>query len=360
VKYFLDLFSTIPEDNDMSGPVKSIQRFFHIPPDGNPVLVADLASALTALKSGGYIWLNYLDPSREDLAALMEPLGLHPLAVEDCLDDQQVPKIEDYPTNTFILFNKFHYEAKELFIDEVDLFTGKNFLVLSGHSLHGDTSFLDRLEQVAGLDRENVLQGPDYLLHVILDCIVDEKFHTITAIQEELDAIEEQIIDEISIFRPEELMRLRRSLLMLRKSITHEREILVKLCRRDSPFITEKSIYHFRDIYDHLAKFFEETEIYREMISGFMEMYLSMINNRMTMLANRTNRVMRRLTLIMTVFMPLTLISGIGGMSEWSMMTGPDNWRITYPLFLLLLAVIAVISYFILKKIQSGDADLEE
>jgi magnesium transporter len=344
----------------MSASNVSTTRFFHVPPDGTAMIVPDLASALAALNDGGYIWLNYLDPTREELSELIKPLGLHHLAVEDCLDDQQIPKIDDYPTNTFILFNKFFYDSQELFIDEVDLFVGKNFLILVSHNLHGDGSFLDRLEQMAGLDRENVLQGPDYLLHVILDFIVDEKFHTITMLQEELDSIEESIINEIAVFKPEELMRLRRSLLMLRKSIIHEREILVKICRKDSPFISEKSIYHFRDIYDHLAKFFEEAEIYREMISGFMEMYLSMMNNRMTMLANKTNLVVRRLTLITTIFMPLTLLAGIGGMSEWSMMTGAENWRVSYPLFMLIMAIIGIINYFVLKKVQSGDVDIED
>lgn len=339
----------------------STKSFFHIPPDGNPVSVPDLESAVGALKGGGYIWLNLLDPAREDLAALAGPFGLHPLAIEDCLDDEQIPKIEDYPTNTFILFNKFHYESRELFIDEVDLFLGKNFLILVSHNMHGDPSFLDRLEQMAGLDRENVLQGPDYLLHVVLDYMVDQKFHAVEALREELDGIEESIINEIGSFKPEELMRLRRSLLTLRKSITHEREILVKICRKDSRFITDRSIYHFRDIYDHLSKFFEELEIYREMISSFMEMYLSMMNNRMTMLANRTNRGVRRLTLITTIFMPMTLLSGIGGMSEWSMMTGPDNWRLAYPIFLVIMMLIGIISYTILKKLEARDReDLDE
>jgi magnesium transporter len=341
----------------MSPNTVSTSRFFHIPPDGMPVLVPDLGCALSALKGGGYIWLNYLDPAREELSTLIQILGIHPLAVEDCLDDEQIPKIEDYQTNTFILFNKFYYEVQTLYIDEIDFFLGKNFLVLVSHNLHGTGNFIDGLEQIVALDRQNVLQGPDYLLHILLDYIVDQKFHTIETLQEELDGIEENIINDIASFKPEDLMRLRRNLLVLRKSITHEREILVKICRKDSPFITEKSIYHFRDIYDHLAKFFEETEIYREMISSFMEMYLSMINNRMTMLANRTNKVVRRLTLITTIFMPLTLIAGIGGMSEWSMMTGPENWKISYPLFLLLMVVIGTVNYLYLKNLESTDTD---
>jgi magnesium transporter len=336
-----------------------IQRFFHVPPDGNPIVVPDLGAALSALESGGYIWLNFIDPAREDLAPLAGPLGLHALALEDCLDDEQIPKIEDYPTNTFILFNKFHFEAGELFIDEVDLFLGNNFLIVVSHNMHGTGSFLDRLEQMAGLDRANVMLGPDHLLHVILDHIVDGKFDTMERIREELDFLEENILYDLSSFRPEQLMALRRNLLRLRKSIIHEREILVKICRRDSPFITEKSIYDFRDIYDHIAKFFEEAEIFREMIASFMEIYLSMTNNRMAMLANRTNRFIRRLTIINTIFMPLTLLAGIGGMSEWSMITGPGNWKYSYPLFFLLMAVIGLVNYILLKRYESKDKDIE-
>jgi molybdenum cofactor synthesis domain-containing protein len=163
---------------------------------------------------------------------------------------------------------------------------------------------------------------------------------------------EEAVLRDPAAFRPDVLMHLRRYLLDLRKSIFHEREILVRICRRDSPFVDEKSLFHFRDIYDHLAKFYELAEMYREMISNLMETYLSMVNNRMSQVANRMNKAMRRLTLITTIFMPLTLLAGIGGMSEWSMMTGPENWKIAYPAFILAMAAIGVVSYYILKRLE--------
>jgi magnesium transporter len=119
--------------------------------------------------------------------------------------------------------------------------------------------------------------------------------------------------------------------------------------------VSEGAIYHFRDIYDHLAKFFEAIEIYREMITSLMEIYLSVLNNRMTVVANRTNRIVRRLTLINTIFMPLTLLAGIGGMSEWSMMTNPKNWKIAYPAFLLLMVIIGIMNYFLLKRLEARD-----
>jgi magnesium transporter len=213
--------------------------------------------------------------------------------------------------------------------------------------------FYRKAEEAIGLNMENVRKGPAFLLHLLLDDIVDNKFIAIEAIQDEIDGAEERVLEDTNRFQPGELLHLRRYLLMLRKSLFHEREIMVKICRRDSPFISEKSIYHFRDIYDHLAKFFEAIEINREMITDLMEMYLSIINNQMAMMANKTNRTVRLLTLITTVFMPLTLLAGIGGMSEWTMMTGVQHWKIAYPLFLLGLAVLGIANYVVLRWAES-------
>lgn len=330
-------------------------RFYHIPPQGKITNLPSISDALVSLNNGGYVWLDFFDPTKEDLYSLVEPLGLHQLSIEDCFDDDQVPKIEDFPTNTFILFNSYSYIDKTLYIDEIDLFLGKNFLITVNRNNTKSKKFFDKLENTVTQDLVDIKRGPDFLLHVILDYIVDEKFSAIEILEDELDEAEEMIIKEPLIFKPETLIYLRRHLLRLRKSLFHEREILVKLCRRDSPFIKEKAIYHFRDIYDHLAKFFEATEIYREMIASLMEMYLSIINNRMTMTANQTNQFIRRMTLIMTIFMPLTLLSGIGGMSEWSMMTGPQNWKFSYPAFLVLMVVVALTCYYILKWVEKKD-----
>jgi magnesium transporter len=109
---------------------------------------------------------------------------------------------------------------------------------------------------------------------------------------------------------------------------------------------------HYRDIYDHLAKFFELTETYREIETSLMELYTSLLNNLMTKMSNDTNMSVRRLTLIATIFMPLTLLASIGGMSERSMMTGPDNWKVAYPLFLLGMVILAAVNYYFIKRIE--------
>jgi len=349
----------------MNQEKNSNKRFIHIVPEGKVIGLKSMKEALSALDKDGYVWFDFLDPDREDLSPLIQPLNLHHLAIEDCLDDDQVPKIDDFSTNTFVLFNSFDYIDKTFVINEINFFLGKNFLVSVTHCQPGKQNFPVQLDNAVARNMEDARKGPDFLLHVILDYIVDEKFEAIEAMQEELDDAEEIILKSPASFKPESLLRLRKSLLMLRKSLFHEREIMVRICRRDSSFVSEKVIYHFRDIYDHLAKFFEAIEIYREMITSLMEMYLTMINNRMTQVANRTNQVVRRLTLINTIFMPLTLLAGIGGMSEWSMMTGSGNWRIAYPVFLILMVLIGVINYFVLRWLEAkdrriADAELEK
>jgi magnesium transporter len=229
------------------------------------------------------------------------------------------------------------------------MFIGENFLVTVSQRKSDNHRVLDGIEHIVETDIQSAQQGPAFLMHVILDHVVDQKYLAIEALEDELDTQEETMLANVSNFNPAELFRLRRNLLNIRKSLFHEREILVKICRKDCPFISEKAIFHYRDIYDHLAKFFELTESYREIVTSLMDMYLSMLNNQMTKVANQTNQTVRRLTFITTIFMPLTLLAGIGGMSEWSMMTGPANWKIAYPAFLLAMVVIGFINYGLLR-----------
>jgi magnesium transporter len=304
------------------------------------------------VKEGGFIWLNFFQPAKEDLSALIEPLGIHPLSVEDCMDENQLPKIEQFQKNTFIIFNAFSYTEKSLSIDEVNLFVGKNFLITVSNRHSEARKPFNGIEQVIENDIDKAKDGPAFLMHIILDHIVDQKFFAIEALEDELEVAEESLLADPSNFDPTELVRLRRYLLNLRKSLFHEREILIKIYRKDYIFIPENSLIHYRDIYDHLAKSYELVETYREIVTSLLELYTSLLNNLMTKTSNLTNTSVRRLTLITTIFMPLTLLAGIGGMSEWSMMTGPTNWRIAYPVFMIGLVIIGVINHFLLRRIE--------
>ena len=330
----------------------SESKFYHFTTEGLFYGIETIDGAVEATREGGFVWFNFYQPSKEILSSLVDKIGIHPLSVEDCFDEEQVPKIEHFANNTFIIFNSFSYVDNELFIDEVNLFIGKNFLItVSGHD-SGGRKPLNNIEAVIENRNTNAKTGPDFLMHIVLDWMVDAKYKAFDDMEEELEVAEELLLKDVEKFQPMQLIHMRKNLMRLRKTLYHEREILVKICRLDCPFVTEKAIVHYRDIYDHLAKFFELTETYREIETSLMELYTSLLNNLMTKMSNDTNISVRRLTLIATIFMPLTLLASIGGMSEWTMMTGPDNWKITYPLFLLGMIIIGIVNYYFIRRME--------
>ncbi|MEA5442298.1 magnesium transporter CorA family protein [Cyanobium gracile] len=326
--------------------------FYLIGRNGPAKRLASAMEAVTASDVDGFAWLHYREASRDELGKLVGLLGLHALSIEDCFDDHQIPKIDDFPDTIFILFNTFQYSHSVLDVGEINLFLGQRFLVSISHLDSRHRSYLDGVEKMVQRGIEEARKGPSHLMHLILDHVVDQKFVAIEALEDELDGVEGALIADPASFKPAELIRFRRYLLRLRKSLFHEREILSKICRGDFPVISEKALYHYRDIYDHLVRFYEVTESYRDIVTSLMEMYLSMLNNQMAKAANDTNATVRRLTLITTIFMPLTLLAGIGGMSEWTMITGPDNWRVSYPAFMLAMVVIGFASYYVLSHLD--------
>jgi len=330
----------------------SESKFYHFTATGLFYGIDTLDEAVAATTEGGFVWFNFYKPSKEILSSLADKIGIHPLSVEDCFDEEQVPKIEHFINNTFIIFNSFSYINNELFIDEINLFLGKNFLItVSGHNSE-ERKPLNNCELIIENGNTSAKAGADFLMHIVLDWLVDEKYKAFDGMEDELEEAEQSLLDNVEKFQPVQLISMRKNLMKLRKTLYHEREILVKICRLDCPFVTEKAIVHYRDIYDHLAKFFELTETYREIETSLMELYTSLLNNLMTKMSNDTNTSVKRLTLIATIFMPLTLLASIGGMSEWSMMTGPDNWKVTYPLFLLGMVIIGVVNYYFIRRLE--------
>jgi magnesium transporter len=329
-------------------------KFYHFTATGLFYSVPTAGDAITALNEAGFIWLNYFKPEKRELTSLIDSMGIHPLSVEDCLDNSQVPKIEHFSDNSFILFNSYMYQNKTLFIDEVDLFIGKNYLITVSGISSGERNPLAGLENRINNEMNIAKAGPGFLMHLILDYVVDDKFKAVEALEDELEEAEDNVLANPETFEPTDLMRLRKNLVSLRKSLFHEREILVKICRKDCPFIPEKTIIQYRDVYDHLTKFLELTETYREIVTSLMELYTSLLNNLMARASNETNASVRRLTLIATIFMPLTLLASIGGMSEWTMMTGAENWRIAYPLFIMGMIVIGIGAFLLIRKLEKS------
>lgn len=331
-------------------------EYYHIYPSGKTTKLENIDSAVASLTDDGYIWLNYNKASKEDLAELIAPFNIHPLSLEDCTDENQVPKMDEFPGYSFIVFNALRYDNEDLKSDEVDIFIGEKFLAtVSGFS--ETTKFpIEGIQSAIERNIASIKRGPAWLMHVMVDFIVDQMADAVDRAEADIDLAEEAILESPSAFDPSRLTYLRRNLLALRKNLFHEREILIKISRNDCKYIPEKATMHYRDIFDHLSNFLEMTESNRDNVTSLMELYASMLNNQMANDSNQTNATVRRLTFITTIFMPLTLVAGIFGMSEWTTMTGgADNMRRSYTIFTAVMVVIGVASFLLIRGLERRD-----
>jgi len=251
-----------------------------------------------------------------------------------------------------MVFNIFEISSEELLAHELDLVIGKNFIISITHRDSQNQPLLQGVERLVERESQRVRNGPSFLLHLLIDTVVDRKFLAIDQIETKLDKDEDEILKGSPDYDLSRLLDSRRDLMTIRKSVFYEREVLSKLIRQDSPFIAEKSLVFFRDVYDHLSRYYEISETARDQVTSLMEIHLSLISNRMAETSNRTNASMRRLTLISSIFMPLTLISGIGGMSEYTMMVGQENWKIGYLVLLVFMVIVAMVNYSLLQRME--------
>ena len=256
-----------------------------------------------------------------------------------------------------MIFNFYEKSEEELLTHELDLFLGANFLISISHLNQLGMPLLAGINKSVEREIHKVKLGPSFLSHLMIDMVVDRKFYAIDSIENKLDQDEDRILDGSGDFDLSTLLDSRRDLMTIRRSLFYEREVINKLLRQDSPFIAERSLIYYRDIYDHLSKYYEISETARDQVTSLMEIHLSMSSNRMAQTSNRTNAIMRRLTLITTIFMPLSLISGIGGMSEFTLLIGEENIRIGYLLMFIFMLIIAGINFLFLKRMESNLKD---
>lgn len=329
-----------------------LSRFFFIDASGQLSTLSSLKDGLKAVVSGGYLWLDYCEPDLETLQPLITELKIHPLSIEDALNEEQLPKLDLFPDYSFMVFNIFESTDSEVTTHELDLFVGSNFIVSSTKRNKTGQPLLAGIDRAVERERERIKDGPSFLLHLIIDMVVDRKFQAIDQIENKLDKDEDEILADNHDFDLSRLMDSRSSLMVIRKSVFYEREVISKLIRQDSKFISDQSIIFFRDVYDHLSRYYEISETARDQVTSLMEIHLSIISNRMSQASNRTNAIMRRLTLITTIFMPLTLISGIGGMSEFTLWVGEKNFKIGYLVLFVAMALIAALNYTMLKRME--------
>jgi magnesium transporter len=272
--------------------------------------------------------------------SLLEQMGgnfrLHPLTLEDILNTEQRPKSEDHGDYLYIVLRLFHEgDDGSLIPEQVSIVLGSNWLI-SLQEKEGNliAPVRERLRNEKGRLRKAA--GADYLAHALLDAIVDSYFVILDKFEEKIEHLEDALIGRPSPQTLRAIQALKREIILLRKSVWPLREMVGGLARSDSPLIREQSVIYFRDIYDHAVQVIDTIETYRDMLSGMLDIYLSSISNRM-------NEIMKVLTIIATIFMPLTFLAGIYGMNFKYM---PElEWRWGY---FALWGVMIIIAIFML------------
>lgn len=273
------------------------------------------------------------------LERLAHDYGLHPLTIEDIVNTQQRPKVEFF--DNYIALNlkmyTFDINTYELDIDHVSLVLGKNF-VLTFQERQGD--LFDAIRARIQYNKGKIKKGgADYLAYSLLDAIVDGYFKVLDRIGDEIETIEEKLFTNPETSILEDLHDLRQELIFFRKTVWPLRTIMNELDRQETELIEDSTSVYLRDLYDHVVQVIETLETFREMLSGHLEVYLSTISN-------KTNEIMKFLTIIGTIFIPLTFIAGVYGMNFKHM---PElEWRWGYYLIWAIMIGIgvALLAYF--------------
>lgn len=288
----------------------------------------------------GLVWVALEEPDEEEMTrVLINQFHFHPLAVEDCQSDgYQTPKLDDYGEYLFLIVQSVTPGG---FLDgdttrELNIFLGDNYLVSSSlRKIPAVEKLRKRLER----DERIYQNGSDFLCHALLDQVVDEFIPHIDQLEEEIDFLEEAVLSNPDPQTLQRILRLKRYSMNLRRVISPQREVVNRLCRDDFPMIDPHSRMYFRDVYDHLVRIFDMLDGIRDMTTSALEVYLNATSLRL-------NEVMKALTIVSTIFLPLSFVAGVYGMNFHYM---PElGWRWGYPAVWLVFILIAIgmLSYF--------------
>ncbi|HUR28969.1 MAG TPA: magnesium/cobalt transporter CorA [Planctomycetota bacterium] len=283
------------------------------------------------LKPDRVLWLDVAGlGDTQTIEALGEIFGLHRLALEDVLSGHQRPKVEHYGAVLFIVV-RMPEQGEHLDTDQLSLFLGENFLV-SFQTRPGDC-FDPVREHLRSATGRLSTHGADYLAYRLLDLTVDSFFPLLESLGERIEQLEDEVLLKPTNDAIPRIHEVKRELLTLRRATWPQREAINSLLRETNPLIKDETRVYLNDCYDHTVQLMDLLETYRELSSSLLEVWLSSVSNRM-------NEVMKVLTIISTIFMPLTFIVGVYGMN-FTHMPEIDTWW-GYPAVLLLMAVIAV------------------
>ncbi|HLL55437.1 MAG TPA: magnesium/cobalt transporter CorA [Myxococcaceae bacterium] len=303
--------------------------------DGKLRETLDAAEIREAYEARQPLWVDVEVRTPEADALLGEVLKLHPLAIEDIWSDATVPKIESFDRYLYVLVNGLDYKrgSDKVTLRELDMVLGETFLV-SHHT--GPMAAINGVVDDLRRNPRLLTKGPAWVMHSLLDHLVDDFQPVMDTFDEELDVLEHDVIAKAGLPEGRDLLQrifnLKHSLQGLRRSSMYQRELLLRLSRGEFVAVPRELIPFFRDVFDHFARFSDLAEGYRDLVNSALDAYLSVQSNRM-------NEVMKTLTTISTVMLPLTFIAGVYGMNFKHM---PElEWHAGYPFAITLMILVA-------------------
>ncbi len=314
--------------------------------------VEDYATLAEAHRAGKIFWIELDERSNEAVTFLEKELHIHPLAVEDVWNDLGLPKVEDFGDYVQIILHGLTEVDRAsgdvpLELAELDLLIGRNFLVT--HARDEKVCAVTPVQLEVVRNPRLLKKGPAWVAHAVMDRMVDEYVPLIDRFDTEIESIEEKILDDerrhIQGDREiiPRILRVKRSLQVLRRTTIYQREILLRLARAEFDEIPRDLVPFYRDVYDHFARVTELVDSYRELVTSLLEAHLSMQSNRL-------NEVMKRLTIMSTIMLPLSVIAGVYGMNFEHMPELKWVWGYPFALSLMALVALGIIVWFRDKK----------
>jgi magnesium transporter len=255
--------------------------------------------------SGAVMWVDLAAPTPDEGRILADQFHFHPLSVDDALSALQFPKIEAYPGYLYAVLHGIDVESERRFATrDIDFFLGANYLV----TVHdGNSRSIAKLREVCSEHTHILSEGPVALMHRIVDIMIDNYRPAIDRVEERIEELEaEAFLGEQRMIR--EVVGLRRDLAFMRRVLTPQRDVIARLARREFPAIADEMAYRFRDVYDHVVRMSDEAILFQDRLTGILEVNLATVSNRL-------NQIMKVLTVMSTIFLPLTVLTGMWGIN---------------------------------------------
>jgi magnesium transporter len=279
------------------------------------------------------LWVDFqAEPPERSEPILLDTFKFHPLAVEDAVHQTHIPKVDDWDQYIYIALIAMDYNIQSGNIEtiELDAFLGGNYLV-THHDL--PITALDRAWQLCQKDERHRRSGADHFLYLLTEELTGDFMHTVEEIDEQIETLEDELFGRPDKDTVQKVFTLKRYTIQLRRSLSPMREVLNKLARDDFSVIDSKDRIYFRDVYDHFVRLHDIAEGLRDLVGGVLDTYLSVINNRM-------NEVMKTLTLITTLFMPISFVAGFFGMNFFQPVSNSLRPWTSNPAFIMMMIVI--------------------